>query len=50
MSEVVHKFTKIMPRWQPRVKPIALEDATDEQREALQVTPVPLCMQHAMRS
>ncbi len=39
MSQVIHTFTKDMPRWQPRVVPVALEDATEEQLEALQVTP-----------
>jgi uncharacterized peroxidase-related enzyme len=39
MSQVIHKFTKRVPRWQPRVTPVDLEDATAEQLEALQVTP-----------
>ncbi len=39
MSQVIHKFTKRVPRWQPRVKPVALEDATPDQLDALQVTP-----------
>lgn len=39
MSQVIHRFTKQLPRWQPRVKPVALEHATAEQLEALQVTP-----------
>jgi len=39
VSQVIHKFTKNMPRWQPRVKPVVLEEATDDQLEALQVTP-----------
>ena len=39
MSDVIHKFTKTVPHWQPRVTPVVLEDATPEQLEALQVTP-----------
>ena len=39
MSEVVHSFTTKVPRWQPYVVPVDLESATDEQREAMQVTP-----------
>lgn len=39
MSQVIHKFTKRLPRWQPRVTPVDLEEATAEQLEALQVTP-----------
>jgi len=39
MSEVVHKFTRRVPRWQPRVKPVVLEEATQAQLDALQVTP-----------
>ena len=39
MSKVIHDFTTTVPFWQPRVTPIDLEDATEEQREALQVTP-----------
>jgi uncharacterized peroxidase-related enzyme len=39
MSEVVHSFTTKVPRWQPYVVPVDLETATEEQREAMQVTP-----------
>ncbi len=39
MSDVIHKFTKTVPHWQPRVTPVVLEDATPQQLEALQVTP-----------
>jgi len=39
MTKVIHKFTKTVPHWRPRVKPIDLDDATDQQRDALQVTP-----------
>lgn len=36
---VVRKFTRTVPKWRPRVTPVALEDATPAQRDALQVTP-----------
>lgn len=39
MSDVLHKFTKTIPHWRPRVTPVDLATATDEQRDALQVTP-----------
>jgi uncharacterized peroxidase-related enzyme len=39
MSHVIHKFTRKVPQWQPRVTPVKLAEATDEQLEALQVTP-----------
>lgn len=39
MSEVIHKFTRRVPVWRPRVTPVKLDEATPEQREALQVTP-----------
>lgn len=39
MSHVVHKFTRKVPHWQPRVTPVKLEEATQAQRDALQVTP-----------
>lgn len=39
MSRIVHKFTRTVPHWQPRVKPVKLDEATPEQLEALQVTP-----------
>lgn len=39
MTEIIHKFTRRVPRWQPRVKPVVLADATEAQLEALQVTP-----------
>ncbi|EPX76650.1 peroxidase-related enzyme [Salipiger mucosus] len=39
MSRVVHKFTRTVPTWQPRVTPVDLQQATKEQLEALQVTP-----------
>jgi uncharacterized peroxidase-related enzyme len=39
MSEAIQAFTTAIPFWRPYVTPIELEDATPEQREALQVTP-----------
>ncbi|WP_417718857.1 peroxidase-related enzyme [Salipiger sp.] len=39
MSRVIHKFTRNVPHWQPRVVPVDLATATPEQLEALQVTP-----------
>lgn len=39
MSRVIQDFTTTVPFWQPRVTPIDLDDASKEQREALQVTP-----------
>ena len=39
MSRIIHKFTRNVPDWQPRVTPVRLDEATPEQLEALQVTP-----------
>ena len=39
MSRVIHKFTRNVPHWQPRVTPVKLDEATPEQLAALQVTP-----------
>ena len=39
MSRVIHKFTRNVPQWRPRVTPVKLAEATPEQLEALQVTP-----------
>lgn len=39
MSDIIHKFTKKVPRWNPRVKPVDLKEATPAQLDALQVTP-----------
>ena len=39
MSRVVRKFTTRVPKWRPRVTPIALDTATDAQRHALRETP-----------
>lgn len=39
MSEIIYKFTKTIPQWRPRVKPVDLNEATPEQLDALKVTP-----------
>jgi len=39
MTRVIHKFTRNVPQWQPRVTPVRLDEATPAQLEALQVTP-----------
>ncbi len=39
MSEVIHKFTRTVPDWRPRVTPVKLQEATEAQLDALQVTP-----------
>ena len=39
MDQPVREFTVQVPRWQPHIRPIRLEDATPEQQEALEVTP-----------
>jgi uncharacterized peroxidase-related enzyme len=39
MSTILHKFTKNVPHWHPRVKPVDLKHATPAQLDALQVTP-----------
>ena len=38
MSEPIKNFTTVIPFWEPRVKPVVLEEATDEQLEAMKVT------------
>ncbi len=39
MTQVIRKFTRSVPNWQPRVTPVKLEEATPAQLDALQVTP-----------
>lgn len=39
MTETVHHFTTEILDWRPFVKPIDLDKATPEQREALKITP-----------
>jgi uncharacterized peroxidase-related enzyme len=38
MSEPIKDFTTVGPFWQPRVAPVILENATDEQLAAMKVT------------
>ncbi len=38
MSEPLKDFTTVVPYWQPRVIPVELASATDEQLEAMKVT------------
>ncbi len=39
MSQVIKKFTRRVPTWQPRLAPVKLEEASAEQLDALSVTP-----------
>lgn len=39
MTRIIHKFTRRVPEWQPRLAPVKLEEATPEQLDALKVTP-----------
>ncbi|NNL74396.1 MAG: peroxidase-related enzyme [Silicimonas sp.] len=39
MSYVVRRFTRNVPQWRPRVVPVRLEEATEAQLKALEVTP-----------
>jgi uncharacterized peroxidase-related enzyme len=39
MNRIIRKFTRKVPHWQPRVAPLDLQEATQEQLDALQVTP-----------
>lgn len=39
MSRVVHRFTRTVPEWQPRITPVSLASASPEQLDALKVTP-----------
>lgn len=36
---VIHRFTRTVPHWRPRVTPVKLDEATPAQLDALQVTP-----------
>tara|TARA_B100000809_G_C14984466_1_gene475741 strand:+ start:139 stop:732 length:594 start_codon:yes stop_codon:yes gene_type:complete len=36
--EPIKKFTTVVPHWQPRVTPVELHNATDEQLDAMKVT------------
>ena len=37
-GEPIKKFTTTVPHWQPRVTPVELQNATDEQLDAMKVT------------
>ncbi len=39
MTEPITEFTTVIPRWKPRVTPVELDKATEEQLEAMKVTP-----------
>lgn len=39
MSKVVHDFTVKLPYWAPHIAPLVLETATQEQLDAMKVTP-----------
>ena len=39
MSELIKTFTREVPDWKPRVKPVSLDKATEAQLDALKVTP-----------
>ena len=39
MSEILHKFTRSIPDWRPRIEPVKLDEANSDQLEALQITP-----------
>lgn len=38
-DEVIRRFTRTVPEWRPRVVPVKLAEATQDQLDALQVTP-----------
>ncbi len=39
MSEPITEFTTVIPFWSPRVTPVELDKATEEQLDAMKVTP-----------
>ena len=39
MSKPVTDFTTAIPFWSPRVTPVELDEATEEQLDAMKVTP-----------
>ena len=39
MTKILHKFTRSIPDWRPRVEPVKLDEANSDQLEALQITP-----------
>ena len=38
MSEPIKEFTAVIPYWEPRIEPVVLDDATEEQLDAMKVT------------
>ena len=44
MKEPIKEFTTSVPFWQPRVIPLELEDASDEQLNAMKVTVSNTCL------
>ena len=39
MSKPMTDFTVVVPHWEPRVTPVALSEATEEQLAAMETTP-----------
>ena len=39
MSKVIHDFTMKVPHWNPYITPVSLDMATEEQLDAMKVTP-----------
>ena len=39
MNKVIKRFSRTVPHWQPRVKPVDLREASEDQLDALKVTP-----------
>lgn len=39
MNKVIKKFSRNVPHWQPRVTPVDLQEASEDQLDALKVTP-----------
>ncbi|HKL68392.1 peroxidase-related enzyme [Salibaculum sp.] len=39
MNKVIKKFSRNVPHWQPRVAPVDLQEASEDQLDALKVTP-----------
>lgn len=39
MTNVVHAFTVLLPHWSPYISPVDLQSATQEQLDAMKVTP-----------
>jgi uncharacterized peroxidase-related enzyme len=39
VTRIVYRFSRTVPKWRPRVRPVSLDEASEEQLDALQVTP-----------